>query len=158
MLVLRWEVTASTPRTNTTEQKPSAKCVSQLCQNLTFAFNSIRSIEPCLTDNFVLQQDDERSKKMMKGGAFRLNMHSVDYFDTNPYKSDKPLPPVKSSSGTKKNLQPFRPTHPGRKVRAHFTPHACSATVRSSRRTRVVQNAHVVHVQFSAGRYARRNI
>ncbi|KAG9347003.1 hypothetical protein JZ751_005930 [Albula glossodonta] len=40
----------------------------------------------------------------MKGGAFRLNLHPKDCFDGNPYKLDKPLPPVKKTEEKKEHL------------------------------------------------------
>ncbi len=52
----------------------------------------------------------------MKGGAFKLNMHPKTYFDGNPYASDKPLPPVKSPVKEKRDVKPFRPSHPAKSV------------------------------------------
>ena len=52
----------------------------------------------------------------MKGAAFKLNMHPNAYFDHNPFKSDKPLPPAKSASSGKSDVKPFRPSNPGKQV------------------------------------------
>ena len=52
----------------------------------------------------------------MKGGAFKLNMHPKAYFDGNPFMSDKPLPPVKKLPSEKKDVKPFRPSHPAKSV------------------------------------------
>jgi len=56
-------------------------------------------------------------KSSLKGGAFRLNMHPTDFFDGNPYRLDKSLPPVrKTSSLGPKDLKPFKPSSPGKRA------------------------------------------
>jgi hypothetical protein len=66
----------------------------------------------------VLQKEMQAHKAALKGGAFRLNMHPTDYFDQNPYRMDKPLPPVRSKtvSSLPKDLKPFKPSSPSKKV------------------------------------------
>jgi len=55
-------------------------------------------------------------KGSLKGGAFRLNMHPQSFFDGNPFRTDKPLPPVrKTVSAGPKDLKPFKPSSPGKK-------------------------------------------
>ncbi len=56
-------------------------------------------------------------KSMLKGGAFRLNLHPVECFDRNPYKFDKPLPPPKKTEEKKHITLPFKPSSPNKKVR-----------------------------------------
>ncbi|CAH1794960.1 unnamed protein product [Owenia fusiformis] len=51
-------------------------------------------------------------RKALKGGAFKLNMHAQSYFDANPYRSDRPLPPVKSSGGKRREVKPFKQSSP----------------------------------------------
>ncbi|XP_071479298.1 cilia-and flagella-associated protein 96-like [Diadema antillarum] len=58
----------------------------------------------------------EQHKAALKGGAFRLNMHPKSYFDQNPYASDRPLPPLKAKISTKKDVKPFRPSHPAKEI------------------------------------------
>jgi len=53
---------------------------------------------------------------MTKGGAFRLNMAPRVYFDENPYKNDKPLPPAKKAFEKKLDLKPFKPSSPAKLV------------------------------------------
>ncbi|MBN3301744.1 cilia-and flagella-associated protein 96 [Amia ocellicauda] len=55
-------------------------------------------------------------RSMLKGGSFRLNLHPNDFFDGNPYKFDKPLPPVKKSEGSKKAVAPFKPSSPAKQM------------------------------------------
>lgn len=58
----------------------------------------------------------EIHKSALKGGAFRLNMHPTDFFDGNPYRLDKSLPPIKSKTTAEpKDLKPFKPSSPGKK-------------------------------------------
>ncbi|XP_075248231.1 cilia-and flagella-associated protein 96-like [Convolutriloba macropyga] len=60
------------------------------------------------------KKEVEVDKALMKGGSFKLNMHPRDYFDENPYKTDKPLPPVRKATPTKEPTKPFRPSNPGK--------------------------------------------
>ncbi|XP_028658836.1 UPF0602 protein C4orf47 homolog [Erpetoichthys calabaricus] len=55
-------------------------------------------------------------KTMYKGGAFRLNLHPKDFFDANPYKTDKHFPPVSKSLDRKQDVKPFKPSSPAKKV------------------------------------------
>ncbi|RXM30821.1 Sorting nexin-25 [Acipenser ruthenus] len=52
----------------------------------------------------------------LKGGAFFINLHPKDLFDSNPYKFDKPLPPVKKIGGKKPAVVPFKPSSPPKKI------------------------------------------
>ncbi|XP_005090248.1 UPF0602 protein C4orf47 homolog isoform X2 [Aplysia californica] len=64
----------------------------------------------------LLKKEVAQHKAQLKAGAFHLNMHPSDYFDGNPYRTDKPLPPLrKSADVTKKDVgPPFRPSNPGK--------------------------------------------
>ena len=65
----------------------------------------------------ALQKEMAQHKGSLKGGAFRLNMHPQSFFDGNPFRMDKPLPPVrKTTSAGPKDLKPFKPSSPGKKV------------------------------------------
>ncbi|XP_070544417.1 cilia-and flagella-associated protein 96-like [Ptychodera flava] len=55
-------------------------------------------------------------KSMLKGGSFKLNMHPKDYFDGNPYRTDKPLPPLKKTGSAKKDVKPFKPSSPAKHI------------------------------------------
>lgn len=65
---------------------------------------------------FVLQKAQEEHKRLLKGGPFRLNLYPQEYFDTNPYFNDKPLPPVKKLPPQKPSAPPFLPSSPAKKV------------------------------------------
>uniref|UniRef100_A0A8C1S2V5 Cilia-and flagella-associated protein 96 n=1 Tax=Cyprinus carpio TaxID=7962 RepID=A0A8C1S2V5_CYPCA len=55
-------------------------------------------------------------KSMLKGGAFRLNLHAVECFNSNPYKFDKPLQLPKKTEEKKHIMVPFKPSSPSKKV------------------------------------------
>jgi len=63
-----------------------------------------------------LQRENDAHKKAMTGGAFKLNMASRTYFDENPYKSEKPLPPAKKTVEKKWDVKPFKPSSPSKMV------------------------------------------
>jgi len=44
-------------------------------------------------------------------------MAARDYFDENPYKNDKPLPPARRLSEKRLDLKPFKPSSPAKAVR-----------------------------------------
>lgn len=71
------------------------------------------------TDAFERARDQYKKelavdKSKMKGGAFKLNGAPKDFFDENPYKTDKPLPPVRKATPTKEPTPPFKPSNPGK--------------------------------------------
>ncbi|XP_060782943.1 cilia-and flagella-associated protein 96 [Neoarius graeffei] len=56
-------------------------------------------------------------KSQMKGGPFRLNLHPIECFDSNPYKLNKPLPPSNVAEVKKTHFAvPFKPTSPSKKT------------------------------------------
>uniref|UniRef100_A0A8C2Q103 Cilia-and flagella-associated protein 96 n=1 Tax=Cyprinus carpio TaxID=7962 RepID=A0A8C2Q103_CYPCA len=64
----------------------------------------------------MLKREIMAHKSMLKGGAFRLNLHPVECFDSNPYKFDKPLPPPKKTEEKKHITVPFKPSSPSKKT------------------------------------------
>lgn len=64
----------------------------------------------------MLKREITAHKSMLKGGAFRLNLHPNEYFDGNPYKFDKPLPPPKKIEEKKHFAVPFKPSSPSKKA------------------------------------------
>ena len=54
--------------------------------------------------------------KLRKGGPFKLNSHAKDFFDDNPYKSSKPLPPRKDGASAKEKPKPFKPSSPAKQI------------------------------------------
>jgi hypothetical protein len=70
--------------------------------------------EPLSRADDQYRKEASISKKQMKAGAFRLNMAPKEFFDENPYKTDKPLPPARKSAPARESLKPFRPSNPGK--------------------------------------------
>ena len=63
-----------------------------------------------------LQRENETHRRQLKGGAFKLNMHAQSYFDSNPYRNERPLPPLKKDDGKSSDVKPFKPSSPGKLV------------------------------------------
>lgn len=62
----------------------------------------------------IQKKENEQHKQKVAGkGAFKLNMHPVDFFDTNPYKGGSAL--TKSEGKTEPIAKPFKPSNPGKK-------------------------------------------
>lgn len=61
------------------------------------------------------KKENESHRKALKGGAFKLNMHPKSFFDENPYRTDKPIPPGKPKSDKLADIKPFKPSSPGKK-------------------------------------------
>lgn len=64
----------------------------------------------------IMKSSNIQGHKMMKGGAFKLNLHPKAYFDNNPYKTDKPMPHYKELKREKQSLKPFQPSSPGKEI------------------------------------------
>lgn len=62
------------------------------------------------------QKERKEDKKQVKGGAFKLNSHPKDLFDENPYRHDRPLPPIKDPKISKDKPKPFKPSNPAKLV------------------------------------------
>ncbi|KFQ57209.1 UPF0602 protein C4orf47, partial [Nestor notabilis] len=65
----------------------------------------------------IAKKAQEQHKQLFKGGPFRLNLYPQEYFDMNPYFTDKPLPPEKKPPSEKRVALPFIPSSPAKKVR-----------------------------------------
>ncbi|KAM6149391.1 cilia-and flagella-associated protein 96 [Erethizon dorsatum] len=59
---------------------------------------------------------NEEHHRLVKGTPFKLNLYPREYFDSNPYFSDKPLPPIKSEEKKQLPPKPFKPSSPGKKA------------------------------------------
>ncbi|XP_075716296.1 cilia-and flagella-associated protein 96 isoform X2 [Rhinoderma darwinii] len=69
------------------------------------------------SDNYDISKElmkKEIDKSKFKGGAFRLNLYPREYFDINPYHSNKPLPPLKKKTEKKVDVKPFKPSSPAK--------------------------------------------
>ncbi|NP_001088214.1 UPF0602 protein C4orf47 homolog [Xenopus laevis] len=64
----------------------------------------------------LIKKEIEHHKSKLKGGAFKLNLHPKDYFEPNPYYTDKTLPPLKVHSQKKETEKPFKPSSPAKEA------------------------------------------
>ena len=78
------------------------------------------------------QKQQQQHKSLLKGGAFRLNMHPRTYFDSNPYHADRPLGPPKKTSPKLPAVKPFKPSSPAKKVKNSINIEMTKAFVRNS--------------------------
>ncbi|XP_072447832.1 cilia-and flagella-associated protein 96 [Chiloscyllium punctatum] len=58
----------------------------------------------------------DTKKEQLLGGPFRLNLYPREYFDNNPYRTEKILPPLKEVPPMKKIEAPFKPPSPGKSL------------------------------------------
>lgn len=73
--------------------------------------------DPYDSNKQIIRKELAQHKTQMKAGAFRLNMAPTSFFDGNPYRSDKALPPVRKSASDvskKDGPTPFKPSNPGK--------------------------------------------
>ncbi|XP_069833829.1 cilia-and flagella-associated protein 96 [Dendropsophus ebraccatus] len=82
--------------------------------NLTIGKNYTYSPDSYDISKELMKKEMESHKGKLKGGAFRLNLYPKDFFDINPYRSDKPLPPLKKKTEKKDNVKPFKPSSPAK--------------------------------------------
>jgi len=74
-------------------------------------------------DNYreICKKDIEAHRKLMRGGAFRLNMAPRDYFGPNPYSFDRPSSSAtdettkeRTKSSSPSGVKSFKPSSPGK--------------------------------------------
>lgn len=80
---------------------------------------TIGSLPKHLQDEFDRAQrqrekEHKESLKKQKAGAFKLNLRPTEFFEKNPYHSDKPARPPKEALSKKERLKPFVPSKPGK--------------------------------------------
>ncbi|XP_060039873.1 cilia-and flagella-associated protein 96 isoform X2 [Erinaceus europaeus] len=61
------------------------------------------------------KKENEEHHKSLKGSPFKLNLYPREYFDANPYFTEKTLPPIKYELKKESIAQPFKPSSPGKK-------------------------------------------
>jgi len=96
---------------------PSKKGTGYGYQNVLIGKPQQHPTEPYDAGKEMRKQAHVKSKQMMKGAAFKLNLHPKEYFDNNPYKTDKPMgPPYKELKKSNPALKPFQPSSPGKEI------------------------------------------
>eukprot|EP00112_Aurelia_sp_Birch-Aquarium-sp1_P000363 Seg1031.7 transcript_id=Seg1031.7/GoldUCD/mRNA.D3Y31 product="UPF0602 protein C4orf47-like" protein_id=Seg1031.7/GoldUCD/D3Y31 len=74
------------------------------------------SSEPYDKAKELFRKNQVDSKSKLKGGAFKLNLHPKEYFDGNPYKADRGLPPLREPKSDKRDFKPFKQSSPGKEI------------------------------------------
>lgn len=95
---------------------PSKKGTGYGYVNVTIGKNHKYSSEPYDAGKELMNQAHSNSKEMMKGSSFKLNLHPKEFFDGNPYKSDRPLPPVKEPKKKAVLTKPFKYSSPAKEI------------------------------------------
>ncbi|XP_037531034.1 UPF0602 protein C4orf47 homolog [Nematolebias whitei] len=72
--------------------------------------------DPYDTAKETLKRQAAIHRSKLRDGPFRSNFHPQDYFQHNPYRSDKPLPPAHKPLPLQKNdfSVPFKPSSPSK--------------------------------------------
>ncbi|XP_073910952.1 cilia-and flagella-associated protein 96 isoform X2 [Castor canadensis] len=83
------------------------------------------------------KKNNEEHHRLQKGSPFKLNLYPREYFDTNPYFLEKPLPPIKREEKKESLLSPFKPSSPGKKGTKYEELQDCFHTVLLTTRRQV---------------------
>ncbi|XP_033949372.1 cilia-and flagella-associated protein 96 [Pseudochaenichthys georgianus] len=97
---------------------PSKKGSGYSYPNVTLSRIELYASDPYSRTREVLKKEAAIHHSKLKDGPFRLNLHPRDYFQGNPYRSDKPLPPANKPlpSDQKMSVVPFKPPSPNKKI------------------------------------------
>ncbi|XP_068952073.1 cilia-and flagella-associated protein 96 [Petaurus breviceps papuanus] len=84
--------------------------------NITIGKQLPHSVDLYDTAKVNIKKEIEDHHRLIKGTPFKLNLFPRDYFDVNPYFSDKTLPPLKKPEHPKAIGAPFKPPSPPKKA------------------------------------------
>ncbi|XP_069388083.1 cilia-and flagella-associated protein 96 [Paralichthys olivaceus] len=86
--------------------------------NVTLSRFELYASDPYDRAKDVLKREAAIHRSKLRDGPFKLNLHPRDYFQGNPYHSDKPLTPAQKPlpPAQKMSLVPFKPPSPGKRI------------------------------------------
>ncbi|XP_067375711.1 cilia-and flagella-associated protein 96 isoform X1 [Channa argus] len=86
--------------------------------NVTLSKFELYAADPYDRPKEILKKDAATHRSKLRDGPFKLNLHPSDYFQANPYRSDKPLPPAPRllSPAQKVSVVPFKPSSPSKRI------------------------------------------
>ncbi|XP_047441410.1 UPF0602 protein C4orf47 homolog [Mugil cephalus] len=86
--------------------------------NLTLSKIELYASDPYGRSKEVLKKEAAIHRAKLRNGPFKFNLHPRDYFQDNPYHSDKPLPPPHKPLPPAKNTStaPFKPSSPSKRT------------------------------------------
>ncbi|XP_028315580.1 cilia-and flagella-associated protein 96 isoform X2 [Gouania willdenowi] len=97
---------------------PAKKGSGYSFPNVTLSKLELYASDPYDRAKEALKREEELNRSKLKAGPFKLNLHPAEYFQRNPYGSDKPLPPAHKPlpPPQKVSLTPFRPPAPSKQI------------------------------------------
>ncbi|XP_059202787.1 UPF0602 protein C4orf47 homolog [Centropristis striata] len=86
--------------------------------NVTLSKLELYASDPYSRARELLKRETEIHRSKLRDGPFKLNLHPKDYFQGNPYRSDKPAPPAPKSlpAAQRSPAAPFKPSSPSKKI------------------------------------------
>ncbi|XP_018549878.1 UPF0602 protein C4orf47 homolog [Lates calcarifer] len=86
--------------------------------NVTLSKTELYASDPYDGAKEVLKKEAASNRSKLRDGPFKLNLHPRDYFQDNPYRSDKPLSPAQKRPllAQKVSPAPFKPPSPGKRI------------------------------------------
>ncbi|XP_008292509.1 cilia-and flagella-associated protein 96 [Stegastes partitus] len=86
--------------------------------NVTLSQMELYASDPYDRATEVLKKESAIHRSKLRDGPFKLNLHPRDYFQVNPYRSDKPLPPAHKPHppAQKSSPVPFKPSSPSKQI------------------------------------------
>ncbi|XP_062249428.1 cilia-and flagella-associated protein 96 isoform X2 [Platichthys flesus] len=86
--------------------------------NVTLSRFELYASDPYDKAKDVLKREAAIHRSKLRDGPFKLNLHPRDYFQGNPYHSNKPLLPAQKPLPPAQNISPvpFKPPSPGKRI------------------------------------------
>ncbi|XP_062282004.1 cilia-and flagella-associated protein 96 [Scomber scombrus] len=86
--------------------------------NVTLSSVELYASDPYDRAKEVLKKEESIHRSKFRDGPFKLNLHPRDYFQGNPYYSDKPAPPAHKPLPPRQKVSPapFKPASPGKQI------------------------------------------
>ncbi|KAM9376174.1 cilia-and flagella-associated protein 96 [Pholidichthys leucotaenia] len=86
--------------------------------NVTLSNVELYASDPYDRAKEIRKKEAAINRSKMRDGPFKLNLHPRDYFQHNPYHSDKPLPPAQKPlpPTPKVSPLPFKPPSPSKRI------------------------------------------
>ncbi|XP_034739179.1 UPF0602 protein C4orf47 homolog isoform X1 [Etheostoma cragini] len=86
--------------------------------NVTLSKLELYASDPYSRAKEIMEKEAAIHSSKFRDGPFKVNLHPGDYFQSNPYRSDKPPPPAYKPlpAAQKLSAVPFKPPSPSKKV------------------------------------------
>ncbi|XP_012731715.1 UPF0602 protein C4orf47 homolog [Fundulus heteroclitus] len=86
--------------------------------NITLSKTDLYVSDPYDRAKELLKREGAIHRSKLKDGPFRISLHPQDYFQGNPYRSHKTLPPAQKPLQLQKNVPmvPFKPSSPSKRI------------------------------------------